>query len=37
VRGVSWSQGEREILCTVYVEATLNAAVGIDQRLETLK
>ena len=37
VRGVSWSQDEREILCTVYVEATLNAEVGIDQRLETFK
>jgi len=37
VRGVSWSQDEREVLCTVYVEATLNAEVGIDQRLETFK
>jgi len=37
VRGVSWSHVEREILCTVYVEATPNAEVGIDQRLETFK
>jgi len=37
VRGVSWTPDEREFLCAAYVEATLNAEVGIDQRLETFK
>ena len=37
VRVVSWTPDEREFLCAAYVEATLNAEVGIDQRLETFK
>jgi len=37
VRGVSWTRDEREVLCFVYVDATLNAEVGIDQRLDTFK
>jgi len=37
VRGVSWTPDEREFLCATYVEATLNAEVGIDERLETFK
>jgi len=37
VRGVSWIHDEREVLCSVYVDATLNAEVGIDQRLDTFK
>jgi len=37
VRGVSWTRDEREVLCSVYVDATLNAEVGIDQRLDTFK
>ena len=32
-RGVSWTRDEREVLCAVYVEATLNAEVGTDQRM----
>jgi len=34
---VSWTPDEREFLWAAYVEATLNAEVGIDQRLETFK
>jgi len=36
-RGVSWTRDEREVLCAVYVEATLNAEVGTDQRMEVFK
>jgi len=31
--GVAWTRDEREVLCAVYVEATLNAEVGTDQRM----
>jgi len=37
VRGVSWALDEREVVCSVYVNATLHAGVGIDQRLDTFK
>ena len=37
VRGVSWTRDEREVLCSVYVYATLNAEVDIYQRLDTFK
>jgi len=36
-RGVSWTRDEREVLRAVYVEATLNAEVGTDQRMEVFK
>jgi len=36
-RGVGWIRDEREVLCGVYVEATLNSEVGTDQRMETFK
>jgi len=36
-RGVGWIRDEREVLCAVYVEATLNSEVGTDQRMETFK
>ena len=36
-RGVSWTRDEREVLCAVYVEATLYAEDGTDQRMEVFK
>jgi len=36
-RGVRWIRDEREVLCAVYVEATLKSEVGTDQRMETFK
>jgi len=36
-RGVGWIREEREVLCAVYVEATLNSEVGTDQRMENFK
>jgi len=33
-RGVSWVEAERNVLASVYKEATLNAEVGVDQSLE---
>ena len=36
-RGVGWIRDECEVLCALYVEATLNSEVGTDQRMETFK
>jgi len=36
-RGAFWTRDECEVPCSVHVDATLNAKVGIDWRLESFK